>query len=85
MIRLLIGALWALALVAGQAAAQTGDVVVTGHAETRLAAENVAAAPGETVTLALMQELEDHWHVYWRNPGDSGLPPERQPAGHPGR
>ena len=20
-------------------------------------------------------DLDEHWHVYWRNPGDAGLPP----------
>lgn len=58
----------------GFAQAQVSEPVVTGHAETRLVAEYDAAKPGETITLALMQTLEDHWHVYWQNPGDSGLP-----------
>jgi thiol:disulfide interchange protein DsbD len=56
------------------AAAQVSRAVETGHAITRLVAEHDAAAPGTTVWLALVQELEEHWHVYWQNPGDSGLP-----------
>src|SRR5918994_1841385 len=24
--------------------------------------------------LALLMEHDPHWHTYWRNPGDSGLP-----------
>jgi len=54
--------------------AQTGEAVITGHAESRIIAEKTAAVPGETLWVALAQELEEGWHVYWKNPGDSGLP-----------
>ena len=56
------------------ASAQSGEAVRTGHASTRLIAEKSAAVPGETLWVALAQELDEHWHVYWKNPGDSGLP-----------
>src|SRR5690242_8329051 len=42
----------------------------------RLVAETGSIAPGETVWLALHLEMRPGWHVYWRNPGDSGLPTE---------
>jgi thiol:disulfide interchange protein/DsbC/DsbD-like thiol-disulfide interchange protein len=62
-------------LLAGLAAAQAGrapkDLV-----RARLVAEAVALAPGRTVTLGLHLAMKPGWHVYWRNPGDSGLPPE---------
>lgn len=29
---------------------------------------------GETFTIATTIKMEPHWHVYWLNPGDSGLP-----------
>lgn len=29
---------------------------------------------GDTITIATEVILEPEWHVYWRNPGDSGLP-----------
>lgn len=48
--------------------------VVTDHAETRLVAETDGVAPGGGVSLAFAQELQPGWHVYWKNPGDSGLP-----------
>ena len=54
--------------------AQVGPRVSTDHAESRLVSEYSAVVPGETATIALVQELEHHWHVYWQNPGDSGLP-----------
>ena len=35
-----------------------------------------AIAPGETLWVALHLDMRPGWHVYWRNPGDSGLPTE---------
>ncbi|MEO1042075.1 MAG: protein-disulfide reductase DsbD domain-containing protein [Pseudomonadota bacterium] len=68
--------LLAFMLLVAPAAAQSGAWVTTGHAESRLIAEKTAAVPGETLWVALDQKLEEGWHVYWRNPGDSGLPLE---------
>ncbi|NRF65621.1 thioredoxin family protein [Aquincola sp. S2] len=31
-------------------------------------------APGKPLMLGLLIEHQPHWHTYWRNPGDSGLP-----------
>lgn len=45
-------------------------------AKARLVAEAGAIAPGQTVWVALHLDIEPGWHVYWRNPGDSGLPTE---------
>lgn len=64
----------ALLLLMGAASAQVGPAVDTGHARTRLVAANMAAAPDEKITLAIVQTLDPDWHVYWMNPGDSGLP-----------
>ncbi len=41
-----------------------------------LVAESTAVAPGTTVTVGIRMAMKPGWHVYWRNPGDSGLPPE---------
>jgi thiol:disulfide interchange protein len=48
----------------------------TDHLQSRLVAETTAVVPGERVTLGLLLEHDPHWHTYWRNPGDSGLPTE---------
>jgi thiol:disulfide interchange protein DsbD len=41
-----------------------------------LVAEPAAVAGATPFTLAIHMRLKPGWHVYWRNPGDSGLPPE---------
>jgi len=33
-------------------------------------------AVGKSVQAGLVVTIEEHWHVYWINAGDSGLPPE---------
>jgi len=35
-----------------------------------------AFVPGQTVTLVLLFDMKPDWHIYWKNPGDSGLPPK---------
>jgi thiol:disulfide interchange protein DsbD len=44
------------------------------HIEAELISEKSALRPGEPVTMALRLKMEKHWHTYWKNPGDSGLP-----------
>ncbi len=38
--------------------------------------EHSALVPGETSYLGVRLVMHDSWHVYWRNHGDSGLPPQ---------
>lgn len=66
-------ALW-LCLLNPAAAQVASAPVKTGHALTQLVSEDTSIQPGGTITLGLHQVLQDHWHVYWSNPGDSGLP-----------
>jgi thiol:disulfide interchange protein DsbD len=40
-----------------------------------LVSARAAARPGETVEAGLRLRMRDGWHVYWKNPGDSGLAP----------
>jgi thiol:disulfide interchange protein DsbD len=42
--------------------------------EAELVAASDAAVPGGTLMLGLRLRHDPHWHTYWRNPGDSGLP-----------
>jgi thiol:disulfide interchange protein DsbD len=71
----LLVALFALALssLAG-APARAGAVVASPHAVTTLVAETSGAAPGSTLWVAVVQNLDKGWHTYWRNPGDAGEP-----------
>src|SRR5579859_1513919 len=44
------------------------------HVAVELVAERQGIAPGETIHIALRQQIQKHWHTYWRNSGDSGEP-----------
>lgn len=33
-----------------------------------------AVTPGAPFEAAVLLKVDPHWHVYWKNPGDSGLP-----------
>src|ERR1700722_2967366 len=35
-----------------------------------------AARPGESFDAGLRLKMKPGWHVYWKNPGDSGLAPK---------
>ncbi len=47
-----------------------------GKALVELISAQTSAPAGDTITLALKLEMDPGWHVYWRNPGDAGLPPQ---------
>ena len=64
-------ALLAAAALAPVARAQADP---TPHAEVRLVAGATTVAPGGAVEVALEIVTEPGWHVYWKNPGDAGLP-----------
>ncbi|MBK1722574.1 protein-disulfide reductase DsbD family protein [Thiocystis violacea] len=49
--------------------------VTTEHVTARLIAERDPVAPGTSVELALVLDIQPGWHTYWRNPGDSGEAP----------
>ena len=46
-----------------------------GPVEVELVSEHTAVVPGEPFKLGLRILPDDDWHVYWKNPGDAGLPP----------
>jgi thiol:disulfide interchange protein len=45
------------------------------HLTAELTSLSPQIAPGGTQTLGLVLTIEEHWHVYWINAGDSGEPP----------
>jgi thiol:disulfide interchange protein DsbD len=52
-----------------------GSIAKTPQLTVDLVAEPTPIISGKTVTLALRFNLVPGWHIYWKNPGDSGLPP----------
>jgi len=44
-------------------------------AQVSLLCEVASLTPGKPVTLGLRFKLKKGWHIYWRNPGDSGQAP----------
>jgi len=67
-----------IAAIAAPAAAQTAPptaLVSTPQVRAELVAHAPAGvAPGQPLALGLKIEHQPHWHTYWKNPGDSGLP-----------
>src|ERR1035438_7905144 len=60
----LVGAAWfCLAGLAAQAA----------HTQARLVLAAATARPGETVLAGVQLRMDPRWHIYWRNPGASGM------------
>ena len=48
--------------------------VKTPHVEAEIVSRYAAVQSGKPIEAALRLKIIDHWHTYWRNPGDSGLP-----------
>ena len=44
----------------------------TGHIVVDLGAQATSIAPGQTLHVAVSQEIQKGWHTYWKNSGDSG-------------
>lgn len=66
------------------AAAAAAQPVRTERVEAELHSSRAAVVPGERFTIVLRQNIREHWHTYWRNPGDSGEPTDltwRAPTG----
>lgn len=69
--RLLLGCL----LLATTADLRAGPVQSV-HTTVELISEVSVVAPGETFHLGVTFAMEPDWHIYWKNPGASGLPPD---------
>jgi thiol:disulfide interchange protein DsbD len=62
------------ASLAAPVAVQAAATVKTEHVEAALIAERTSVQPGKGTPVGLRLRMADHWHTYWKNPGDSGLP-----------
>ena len=45
------------------------------HLTVEMVSLGPAIAPGGTQVVGLVFSIDEHWHVYWVNAGDSGEPP----------
>jgi thiol:disulfide interchange protein DsbD len=72
--RLLFLSFIAWTLTTLSALAATSLPVDTGRVEASLLSSHYRVAPGQTFQIALKTTLDEKWHTYWRNPGDSGEP-----------
>ncbi len=44
------------------------------HVKVDLLADTTAVQPGKPFTVGVRFKIDPGWHIYWTNPGDSGLP-----------
>ena len=68
---------FALAATAGLAGAIATAALAAddgGHVSVELISEHTALKAGQSQQLGILLRHEPHWHTYWVNPGDSGLP-----------
>ena len=70
LLALLMTSIWACL----PAQAAESPQVDTGKVVAQLVSSHHSAPAGSTVNVALRTVLDDKWHTYWRNPGDSGEP-----------
>lgn len=63
--------LWFSALTAWAAESQLVD---TGRVNAQIVSSHNVVAPGQSFHIALRTQLDEGWHTYWRNSGDSGEP-----------
>ena len=61
-----------LLLILSTVSPVSANPVETPNTKVWLVSENETVSPGETIWVALRQQIRDGWHTYWRNPGDSG-------------
>ncbi len=59
-------------LFGGTTLSQTSNV--TSHVETTIISEVRTVQPGRPFWVAVRLEVSPGWHIYWKNPGNSGYP-----------
>lgn len=79
--RLLAGCACLLVFVSGCAHSVPKQ---TAHSKASLVIDQSAVTPGSKVNVGIQFVTDSGWHIYWKNPGDSGEPPRvrwQLPAG----
>lgn len=69
------GALWLVPFLSLLAAPGTVAGATQPHGTVDLIAEQTSVQPARPFWVGLHFQLEEGWHIYWINPGDSGEPP----------
>lgn len=72
---MVISAFFPILLTASMAQADTGPWQGTGEVQLRLISATTHHDGTSTLKAGLQVELADGWKIYWRSPGDAGLPP----------
>ena len=83
-VSLLIVVLSVSTIAFGQDHSKSEQLAGNRYVKARLALEKSSLVPGKTSHLAVIFDISPGWHIYWRNPGDSGLAPKvdfKLPAG----
>lgn len=70
-------AAWVVALDVTMSSAAT-------RVSTELISDSAAISPGATIRVGVLFKIPPHSHIYWSNPGESGLPTEIQWTHPPG-
>ena len=65
-----------LLLVCSLLAASTANAQPKPHVRVDLVAAVTSIAPGDSFDVVFRQDIDDEWHTYWTNPGDSGAAPD---------
>jgi DsbC/DsbD-like thiol-disulfide interchange protein len=65
-----------LALLPVLVFAASSPVVQQPHIKVSLISDVDKVRTGDTFFVGLYFQPQEHWHLYWKNPGDSGMPPQ---------
>ncbi len=63
-----------LLMAGAMAATAAGPEARDKHVVASLVPEVASVAPGRAFTVAVRLRMDEGWHTYWRNSGDSGMP-----------
>lgn len=66
------------------AAEPQGRVPTEHPVKAELVVDQSTIEPGKPFRLGVRLKMQHEWHVYWKNPGDSGLPVTLEPSGPEG-
>jgi len=64
----------ALAVLLTGASAEDGKDAAPPPCRAELVAKSTSLRPGVEATVGVRLVVAEHWHVYWKNPGETGIP-----------